>query len=413
MMVVACLGVPYTWERVSTSSGTGPSGRRYPCVGYDSGRNRLIVFGGFDGTDALDDTWALNLTDGSWSSLPSGPPARFGAVFAVDQLNEQFLVAFGFRSDGTSVRNDMWAFDLTTSTWNSAGINGQDRVAHSAFGISLAINDTLVVTHGVDNSGTALDTTQSVNVNGITGGPNNVWTDRTPSSSLPSARTKAAFAATPESLLMVGGLLQNGSAAENVVWIADLASSFNWTSVSYSTGPLSVDSAGMSIVENLDNPGVSVVMFGGSTGTTQNGDTWLYSISDGTWTSFDPNGASSPSRRDSHVMTFVSPPDAGASPYVLLFGGRQGSNYYNDVWMLTGDALPTETDGDEDGDGGGDGDENSYSEYEFLALIPFLAFLCVAVASAIGCLFAVFTLRADPIPNCVPGFPTYDLVPRE
>ena len=101
-----------------TPSGSGPAARSGHSAIYDATNNRMTIYGGFDGTKILSDTWILAGANGQgvavWVPLnpsPAGPPRRFhSAVY--DPVSNQILV-FG----GVSVMNplapDANTFSLT------------------------------------------------------------------------------------------------------------------------------------------------------------------------------------------------------------------------------------------------------------------------------------------------------------
>ena len=75
---------------------------------YDPVEKRLIIFGGWDGSTTRNDTWAFSFVTSSWEQLlPAGvPPIRSGAAAIYDPLVDRMIV-FGGKS--SSVRNDTWA----------------------------------------------------------------------------------------------------------------------------------------------------------------------------------------------------------------------------------------------------------------------------------------------------------------
>jgi hypothetical protein len=86
------------WTSIS-ASGTPPSPRYQPTAIYDQSRDRLVVFGGFDGTTFCGDTWALTLTGTpTWTLLqPTGlsPSSRNGHVAIYDSVRQSMLVYGG------------------------------------------------------------------------------------------------------------------------------------------------------------------------------------------------------------------------------------------------------------------------------------------------------------------------------
>jgi len=90
-------GAP-TWTQIS-ASGTPPSPRFQPTAIYDQSRDRLVIFGGFNGTTYCGDTWALSLTGApAWTELaPTGlsPSPRYGHTAIYDSARQSMLVYGG------------------------------------------------------------------------------------------------------------------------------------------------------------------------------------------------------------------------------------------------------------------------------------------------------------------------------
>jgi len=106
------------WSQL-TPSGTPPPGRSFHVAGYDASNDRMIVFGGWDGTDFLSDTWALSFSGSpAWSQIfpqSNVPPARSLAASAVDPVSGTFYLFGGWNNN---YRNDTWAFTLNgTPVW--------------------------------------------------------------------------------------------------------------------------------------------------------------------------------------------------------------------------------------------------------------------------------------------------------
>jgi len=116
------LGSFTTWGFITTA-GTPPSARRQAETIYDPLRDRLIVFGGFDGT-FHNDTWALSSlsTTPTWSLLTplTLPPPRSGHRMVYDAAGDRVVMYGGY--DGVSPRrDDVWELRLGSSplTWSN------------------------------------------------------------------------------------------------------------------------------------------------------------------------------------------------------------------------------------------------------------------------------------------------------
>src|SRR2546430_11180716 len=90
----ATAAVPHspTWVRLSPA--TSPPARSYLAMTYDPASGKVIMFGGFDGTGYLNDTWTFDGT--SWSRVQTSvsPPARAGSQMAYDATTQK-VVLFG------------------------------------------------------------------------------------------------------------------------------------------------------------------------------------------------------------------------------------------------------------------------------------------------------------------------------
>jgi hypothetical protein len=117
--------------------GTPPSAREGAAAVFDASGDRMIVFGGNDGS-VRNDAWSLPLsTPAAWTVLPAtgSPPApREGHSMILDPLRQR-LVVFGGES-GTSSFGDVWALGLGGEpAWNALVPQGSappSRFAHVA-----------------------------------------------------------------------------------------------------------------------------------------------------------------------------------------------------------------------------------------------------------------------------------------
>ena len=122
---LALRGLPH-WTQLSTT-GTPPKARRSGAAIFDPLRNRMVVYGGFDavpGSDQfLGDTWALdfNVAPPAWTELhPSGalPPGRDVMPAAYDPLHDRMIVYGGW--SGTD-----YLADTQFLEWGGASADAQ------------------------------------------------------------------------------------------------------------------------------------------------------------------------------------------------------------------------------------------------------------------------------------------------
>src|SRR5438034_9927579 len=142
-----------TWARLAPT-GVLPTGLIYHSAIYDPVRDRMIVFGGFAVT-ARSEVWALELSGSpAWHQLsPSGtpPPARQQHTAIYDPLRDRMIV---FGGTNGSPLGDVWALDLADSTsWTQltpAGAAPSARFGHAA--VYDAAHDAMLVLGGSDGA---------------------------------------------------------------------------------------------------------------------------------------------------------------------------------------------------------------------------------------------------------------------
>jgi len=121
---------------------TGPSARWGAAMAYDPDLNALILFGGTNGTGALDDTWEFVNT--TWTQLsPSvSPSPRWGATFAWDAASDELVLFGGYGASGQAGLSDTWTFSAAGwsqvhPTTSPPGVYGASSLAQTAERIML------------------------------------------------------------------------------------------------------------------------------------------------------------------------------------------------------------------------------------------------------------------------------------
>ena len=280
----------------------GPSARRGMAMAYDSVRGVTVMFGGDPGTGTfLSDTWqwdgklwvqvsnmgstarvdagmvfaadekvcvlfggqptsggGLGDTwrwDGTtWTQLlDSGPPARSAHCMAYDS-NRDRVVLFGGIS-GTAL-GDTWEFDGTA--WTEQQATGPSPRS----GMSMAFDDAgkrVVLFGGADGSGKTLGDTWTWN--------GQKWAQIAEFG--PAARYNAAMSGGQGSLVLMGGIVSNGSTLVPTGDTWQLSGNL-WTQLeNIGPGPLSEAES------VLDTGRGAIVLFGGVTSSgTATGNTW-------------------------------------------------------------------------------------------------------------------------------------------
>ncbi len=106
------LGDTWAWDGKSWQqlASKGPSARDHHAMVYDRARDRLVLFGGWDGgaESVVDDTWEW--TEKAWVRvMVTAPPARAAHAMVYDE-SRGVTVLFGGRSGGKFL-NDTWLWD--------------------------------------------------------------------------------------------------------------------------------------------------------------------------------------------------------------------------------------------------------------------------------------------------------------
>ncbi len=128
-----------TWEWDGTGSGSwsprsssGPAPRWGSALAYDSVRGRSILFGGYNGAP-LGDTWEWNGASWLQRSPVSSPSPRYGSVAAFDALRGR-IVLFGGRTTSQAV-TETWEWDGNTWSLRATYLyapNGTSQLAYDA-----------------------------------------------------------------------------------------------------------------------------------------------------------------------------------------------------------------------------------------------------------------------------------------
>jgi hypothetical protein len=257
---------PHPWYR----------GRSHHAMAY-VGDDKCVMFPGNAGAD-VDDTCVYDLSQDNWYCGYPNPRPFFRKDHAMAYIGGDKALLHGGWDDGVSypTTGDTWVYDLSSNT----------------------------------------------------------WTDMNPTGETPYSEHAMAYIGDDKVLLFTGGYRREGYPSQWVPWstteIYDLSDNA-WTVVSPATGPEGRSQSAMARI----GPD-KVVIFGGIRFTSSStnpmikyyGDTWVYDLSDNTWTDMNPPGA--PSQRYGHVMAYIG------DDKVVIFGGLpyRGALYpLDDTWV--------------------------------------------------------------------------------
>jgi hypothetical protein len=301
---------PSTWTEEPQSyndAGTAiPSARFDHAMAYDSARGKTVLVGGYNGSSVLADAYEWNGT--TWSTVTSAPDPIWGHAMAYDSSRGKTVV-FGTLSIVMEWNGTSW------STSSAVGPGARQFPAMAYDG-----------SHGV----TLLFGGYAGGYKGDTWSWNgSAWTQvSSGGSGQPTARYGAgmAYDSVRGTVVMFGGYTGSALLSDTWEWQWTSSTSGSWTERTISNSPPPRYRGGTT----FDSLGATVV-FGGATysggyDNSELNDTWLW---DGTSES-EPNVASSPPGRDSFGMAFDT-----AHGQAVVFGGESGSTPLGDTWVYT------------------------------------------------------------------------------
>ena len=107
----------WTWDGTTWTEDSGPAraARAYASMaedtGYADGTGALVLFGGYNGTSYLGDTWTYTTAGWTQQSPATSPSARAYAAMAYDGTLAEPTLFGGY--DGTKVLGDTWEYSGT------------------------------------------------------------------------------------------------------------------------------------------------------------------------------------------------------------------------------------------------------------------------------------------------------------
>lgn len=97
-------GVDWTAAQPTNS----PTARHRCAAGYDGTRERLVIYGGFDGSNLLTETWEY-YAGGTWTQVSVGPGTTLSTeMYAAFDTTRNVFVTFG--GVGSSFSNETWEY---------------------------------------------------------------------------------------------------------------------------------------------------------------------------------------------------------------------------------------------------------------------------------------------------------------
>ena len=349
-----------SWTQLSPS-GTPPTARGLQGATsvYDATNNRMIVFGGRDGSgNNLNDVWVLTNANGlggtsQWINLiPNGaagsPPARSGHSAAYNGSFFNKMIIFGGCGGSCApVLNDVWVLTNAnglggTPVWTHLSLEGGPAPRTNS-AVAYDPNDEFIIFGGQDGSSNPCSTFSDMwmltNPTGLNPNPLG-WSSPALAGSIPAGQNGAAVAYDDTSGVMTVfggmGMVSGTCQATNAVsQISNLQPSYG-----VSQQIIAEDAAGPPPARSFASGAYDPVrgrmlLSGGTDGSGADlNDVWSLSNATGwgsspVWSVLSPSGGP-PTARTGAATIF----DSG-SERMTVFAGSSGSGVLNDTWVLT------------------------------------------------------------------------------
>jgi len=337
------------WTELSFT-GLIPNGRSGHSAFYDSSTNRMIVFGGVDGSSDFGDVWYLSDPSGNgatpeWTLLSASgtAPTLYDHSAVYDSVANAMYV-FGGTSTDPKLQISNHTFVLSkangvgASAWTVSG--PPVRYSQSAFFDSA---DNALFVFGGQHATTNINFNDYWKNTGVVGSTGENWSNLNISGSKPAARFghTVLYDTGNNRMMMFGGATGFPAPCANDYWVLQHANANGgspaWTQVTPSgTAPLARTNYGAA----YDTATNSLIMFGGyDCVSTYFNDVWvLTNANDASvtpaWTKLSPTGTP-PSPRE--VSSVVYDRETNS---LIVFGGDDdffmtNGTPFGDVWVLS------------------------------------------------------------------------------
>jgi PKD repeat protein len=253
------------WYLISTTISPPVIGEH--AMTYDTGRNRIVLYGGnADGWPYEDTTWEFDGTDWLTITTSTSPEARYGAGLAYDPLNH-VTILFGGSDETDTALNQTWEY--TNTQWSQVSITGTVPASRTYASLTTnPVSGTIYLFGGNDEESYYDDLWRY---------ENGAWTEITVSGARPVSRTLAAIAydTNGNRLLLFGGRSITGALLADLWAFDPVAESWQELDDGGGGGP----PARMAHTLTYDTAAGNVVLVGGvaDDGETLLNDTWHYS----------------------------------------------------------------------------------------------------------------------------------------
>ena len=300
---------------------TKPSARGYHAMAYDSQSDRIVLFGGGDGAATFGDTWAYDFGANTWMNKnPKGqkPSPRVNPAMAYDSGSDR-IVLFGGYTDAGQNSDETWVYDLNANRWTQkAPVDSPSPRYAAAMAYDADSDQVVLFGGGTWGTGVTFDDTWAYDVDSDT------WQLR----DLPPPATyihpwqrrdhTMVYHSASDRVVLCGGWPVSDFDVEPT-------HTYDYDANEWTTHTLLVCTGRKSQAMTYDTESSRGVLFGGDVGGAYDDNTYAY-IHPDPWYDLNPSPPT-PSGRFSHAMAYDSQSDR-----TILFGGITGSGANDETW---------------------------------------------------------------------------------
>lgn len=304
-----------------TETGLTPKsryGHSLTCVNDE----KVIMFGGLGVSDYLQDTWEYDISTNAWTEYNTiGTRPSLRVYHSLSFIGDNKLILFG-GFDGNNYLNDTWEYDISTHTWTEYNTIGIKPIARSDHSIAYVGNGKLIMYGGRYLSGEGkyyyLQDTWEYDISTHT------WMEYNEEGNNPFSRASHSISyISDDRLILFGGYVEDvGNTSD--AWEYDL-SNHAWLPKDTDNSP------SRRVKHTMAYFGDSkVIMFGGYgdySGKEFLSDTWVYNTDTSNWIKCDVS-SQNPSARRNHSIAYIG------DNRVIMFGGQDDeNNILSDTWI--------------------------------------------------------------------------------
>ena len=272
-LIIIVISLNFTTSLIKTTNITQlPSSRSGHFLVFDTETRQIFLFGGYDGENFLDDTWFYDVTNNIWTrkSLNLKPSARWTHAMAYDSFNKKVILFGGYNESG--YLDDTWVYDIANDSWQELKPENHPSPRHTHTMVYDS-DSHKVILFGGNSWGVQQRDMWTYDYR------NNQWVQIVPEVRPPSKSIHAmSFDSENRKIILFGGFEQSGSITDDT-WVYDILNN-TWEEMNPKIKPAA--RYGHTMV--YDEKNKKTLLFGGSNNNQSMNDIWTYDLANDNWT---------------------------------------------------------------------------------------------------------------------------------